>query len=534
MWPLALTAALVLVASGCQPTPPPPPGNQPVRAATCEELADQIVDSVQEYVDSFAEVSAGEISGAVSARQDAFAATTIRLRERGTALGCSPDELAGLVRDRLGRLTGGTPVQDAVAATFRADPLGGVDPSDPKPVEVTVETAEQLAAAVATVGSGSTVRLAAGTFELSTPLVALRPITLVGAGDGSGPGIGSTITSDAAGAVLIAATSGDLVMSDLALEHEGESGASIVVVAGGGYRFDRIRLSGATSQNGDGGYGIVLRPSSNPLTPTGSSRSLTDVTLTDNEEGGVVIAGEERPAIARATVSGSAGCGLCWVERAAGTASDSSVRDTQIGVRIDDDASPVIERVRVEGAAAGVALTGSGHPRVEDSTLSKTTIGVQATGAGAGVLSRNRVEDAKEIGFRLSGTTRMTLEDNRISGPTKIGVATVDKAHSVIRGGRIASTGDVGLVWGDNATGSASQTVIRGPGLGVQLVASAAVDLTDVVADRVSAASVLASGDASGTISGLSCGGGDAGIVVLTGPTTVRVKDSPTCREYRK
>ena len=296
--------------------------------------------------------------------------------------------------------------------------------------------------------------------------MALRPITLVGTGDGSGPGIRSTITSDAAGAVLIAATSGDLVMSDLALEHEGGSGASIVVVAGGGYRF----RPDPAERGHQPGRRRRLRdrppPVFQPVDPDRQQPFLTDVTLTDNEEGGIVIAGEERPAIARATVSGSAGCGLCWVERAAGTASDSSVRDTQIGVRIDDDASPVIERVRVEGAAAGVALTGSGHPRVEDSTLSNTTIGVQATGTGAGVLSRNRVEDAKEIGFRLSGTTRMTLEDNRISGPTKIGVATVDKAHSVIRGGRIASTGDVGLVWGDNATGSASQTVIRGPGLG--------------------------------------------------------------------
>ena len=521
-------AALLLSAPGASTTSPTA---RPTIATTCPELAVLIVDAVQVYVDSFAGVAASEVAGAVSARQADFATTTTTLRERGEALGCAPTELADLVRAELGRLTGGTPVQDAVVDTFRADPLGTVDPSDLGPVDMPVRSAAELITAVARAGTGSTIRLEPGTYALSGPLVALRPITWSGPRRHSRRG--HTITSGRR-APPIAATSGNLVLKDIAIAHRGQQVA---------FRSSLSSLGQAIASNASespAGWvrraraGTGLRcPSASPLTPSGDSRVLTDVTLDDNDGGGVVIAGAEQPAIDRVHVTGSGGCGLCWVEQAGGTASDITVKGTQIGVRIDNEAAPTVSGAHIDDAEVGVALTGSGAPRIENSVVSGAAIGVQATGSGTPTLADNRLQRSSEIGIRLSGTTRTALERTVITGRTKVGIATVAQAHSTITGGEVSSTGDVGLVWGEEATGLAEDVVIRGAKLGVQLSASAKVDVTDVVADRSSAA-LLANGKTSGTVTGLRCGKGDGALVVLTDSTTVRLEDSPSCRRYQK
>lgn len=534
VWPAA-AAVILLAVAGCQAKPAASPSSRSTTAATCPELAARIVDALQDYVDSFADTSAADIGEAVSARQREFGQATTALRERGEELGCKPAELADLVRRELGRLTGGTPVQDAVADTFRSDPLGTIDPSDSAASEIVVNSTAQLRSVLATAGSGSTIRIAKGTYALTTPLVALRPVTLIGAGDGSDPGSGvTTLTSRAAGATLVAATGGNLALTDLAIEHAGGQSASVVVVAGGGYRFERVRVSGGVAQDGTGGYGIVLRPASSPLTPTGDSRVLTDVTLTGNEGGGLVIAGAEEPTITGARVIDTAGCGLCWVESAGGTASDSTVTRAKIGLRVDNSAAPVIRTFRIDGAPVGVALTGTGSPAVRGSTIIDADIGIQLTGSGSPVLAGNRVVGATEIGIRLSGTARATLEGNQVSGRTKVAVATVADAASTITGGQVTNTGDVGLIWGERATGSATSVVVRGPELGVQIAGEAAVTLTDVTVDRSDAAAVLASDRSSGTLTRLTCGTGSRAAVVLADKTKVELVDSPTCTPYRR
>ncbi|MFZ0529421.1 MAG: right-handed parallel beta-helix repeat-containing protein [Propionicimonas sp.] len=531
----ALAVAALVLGSGCQATPrPASPSPRPTTAADCPELATRIVDALQAYVDSFADVTAGEVRGAVSARQADFTAATTALRERGVALGCDRTTLSDLVRTELGRLSGGTPVQDAVADTFRADPLGGVDPSDPGAADLTVSTAEELVSAVARAGGGSTIRLEAGTYSLPAPLVVLRPISLIGAGDGTSAKASSTITASTGGATLVAATSGDLVLSDLAVRHRGEEVASVVVVAGGGYRFERIGVSGGAARDGAGGYGIVLRPASNPLTPTGSSRTLTDVSLTDNDGGGLVIAADEKPTISRMQVTGSSGCGLCWIERAAGTASQVTVTGTQIGFRVDNSAAPAISDARVAKVDVGVALTGSGSPTLRRGSISSAAIGIQATGSGSAAFADVSIENAREIGVRLSGTGATELSALSIGGRTKVGVATVADARSTITGTAIRTSGDVGLIWGEHATGTAGDVTIQGPKLGLQLSGQARLEASDVIADRSAAAAVLAGDTSSATLTRLTCGTAAGSAVVFDRTAQVSLVDSPTCQRVQR
>ena len=538
---LALVLALLVATalSGCLSAPDRPTSQSlptTATAAPCTELAARIVEAVQAYVDSFGDVRAGDVTGAVSARQAEFSTTTTGLAARGRTLGCDANALASDIRRGLSRLTGGTPVQAAIADTFRADPLGSIDPSDAGPSRIRVRTAQELVTAVARAGSGSTILLAAGTYALRSPLVTLRPITLSGAGDGTDPRrmTTTTITSTAAGAALMAATGGNLALTDLAIEHQGPAVASVVIVAAGGYRFERVRLSGGVAKDGAGGFGLILRPSSRPLTPTGDARSLTDLRLDRNAGGGIVVAGSEQPAISRVAVTGASSCGVCWVEGSGGTATDVSVEGGDIGLRVETTASVQVTRARTTGATVGLLLNGSGATWLEDSVLSGGTIGIQSTGAGTLNVAGSRVAGAREIAVRLSGTTRATLDRVTLSGATRIGIATVGQAASTLTGSAVSSTGEVGLVWGENALGTMVDVVVRGAGLGLQLGGSATVVGSHLVVDRSAAAAVLAGGTTTGVISGLTCGRGGGAAVVFAQSTTLRLQDSPGCRTVRQ
>lgn len=122
---------LALSLSACSPGSPPTPGPTTTQhGEPCTLLAVGIVDAVQEYVDSFAGATAEGIPAGVTARQGDFAAVTAELRAEAEELGCDPGALAADIREELDRLSGGSPVQDAIAAAFRAGPLGTADPSD--------------------------------------------------------------------------------------------------------------------------------------------------------------------------------------------------------------------------------------------------------------------------------------------------------------------------------------------------------------------------------------------------------------------
>lgn len=528
-WRAALTCALLAaLVAACQGDPAPSsssPSPSATPAATCADLAVQIVDAIQAYVDGFADVDAAGLPAAVGARQGEFAAATADLRERGTVLGCGRDDLAESVRAELDRLTGGTSVQDALVATFRADPLGTYDPSDPQPVEVTVSTAADLVTVVALAGSGSTITLAPGTYALTTPLVALRPITLLGAGTEA-----TTITSTAEGAAFVAAADGDVRLADLAIVHDGAAPASVVFVIAGGYSFDRVRVAGGVAgADGAGGFGILIRPAANPVVGGGRTQTLTDVSAADNGGGGVVVGGTAQPTIRGATVTGTAGCGLCWLEDGGGRVSDSTVTGVPVGLRIDDAASPSISAVTVDGTEAGFIATGTGAPEVRDCTFTGNATGIDIRGAGRPFVVRAQVSGSADVGVRVAGQAQPILEDVTVSGPAVAGIAVTEEAAPQVVRGVVTTTGEVGAIWAGRAAGSAAGLTIAGSRVGLQIGDDAAPRVTDVTVRDTGTASLLVDGRGAGSVQRLACASGPGGVVALLEEAAVTLTDSPTC-----
>jgi hypothetical protein len=525
-WTPALLA-LVIGASGCTSAADPQSSATATPAAvvvaSCDDLPRAIAQAVQTYVDGFADVEADAVPAASASGLQDFRATSADLRSRGEELGCDPEGLAAALREELASLRGGSPVQDAVLATLVADPLGTIDPADPSPVDIEVSTVEDLVAALSLAGSGSTISIAPGTYVVAQPLVALRPVTLVGGG------VEKTILrSSAAGAALLIDADGDVAVRDLSLEHDGSASASVVIVTGGGYELDNLQLAGATAaENGAGGFALVLRTSPGLLRASGSMSSVSDVVAEENDGGGIFVGSDASPTLRAVSVSDSGGCGLCFVETSAGEVTASSVTDVPIGVRVDDAAAPELSGLEIRNVSLGVALTGTGSPSITGSRVTGARTGFEVVGSGSPSLTDTTVSDSVDIAVRLAGATTAAVSDLKVDGSTAVGIGIADEASPALSASAITTTGDVGVIWAANSGGTAVGLTVSGSRLGLQLSDSAAPVVRDVTVRSVGEASLLASGASSGRITRLVCPA-DAP-VALTDDTTTQVRQSPTC-----
>lgn len=497
-----IVGMLALLATACQgagdstaadttPSSPPTTGTTaPTSPATidvgevadCPGLAVALVDALQQYVDSFAGVAAEGVPQVAEATGADLQAVTTDLRDRAEELGCDAATMGPLVRDELDRLEAGSPVQEAVVQTLRSDPLGTLDPSDPDPVTMTVSTAEQLVNVLTTVGSGSTIQLDPGTYELDRSLVPLRPVTIEGAGPED-----TVLRSTSPGAAVVLATDGEVHLGGLTVEHVGEQPASVIVVHSGGYRLEDLAVRGGTADDdGAGGFGVLLRPAATLLTgpAPADGRTVRDVRLEDNEAGGILIAGPQEPSLSEITVSGSGGCGICWIGRAAGTLTTATITGQQTGVRVEESAHPTVVGVTIEDTGVGVALVGSGTPRVRDIT---------------------------------------------VSGTGEAGIVVGEQARPELRGGDLAVDGEVGLMWLGEAAGSADDLTIRTSRIGVQVDEDATPTLRDLAIEQVGDLAVVATGSSGGTLDGCRCDGTDTGVIALIEDTSLTVTGEDAC-----
>lgn len=525
-WALSLLVP-ALALTGCTSSPDddasPSPTPEPLTLDSCDELPARIADAVQAYVDSFADVDAESVAGQAASASDEFRSMTARLRTLGEQLGCDPDQTADTLAEELRALSGGSPVQDAVLATLVADPLGTLDPSDPAPVDLEVSTTTELVAAVSLAGSGSTIRLAAGTYVVGEPLVALRPLTLVGAGRDD-----TVIRSIAPGAAMLLDADGDVTIRDLTVSHDGSSSASVVVVTGGGYSFERLRVAGGVAaDNGAGGFGIVVRSTADPLRGSGDRAEVIDTVLSDHEGGGLFVGNDGAPTLRDVTVARTGGCALCFVEQATGVIDGARVRSAPIGMRADDESAPQVNRLRVQRADIGVVVTGSAAPTVSSSRITDTRSGVEVIDNASPTLSDVTVIDSQDIGLRLAGSSQATVRRVRVTGAPTVGIGVADDAAPTLTGTTIDTSGDVGVIWLGQATGSADGLTVSGTRLGLQAGDRAAPTVTDATVRRVREAALLAGGSSAGTVTRLQCPA-DAPIALID-DTTIRIRQSPTC-----
>lgn len=470
---LALVIALLLVATGCTTAGPTPEElaaseAEERRAASCDELATEIADVLQGYVDGFAPATEDEELVPQLPDDAALQEAIASFRQRRDRLDCDPRAFQAALHRAVDGVQGSGPLGRAVVAEVRDLVVAMPGPA----ATVTVEPGDDVAAAVHGAGPGAVVRLAAGRHELDEPLVTLRATSLVGEGSGR-----TTLVAGAAGSVLLHLGAVPLSLEGVALVHEGDEAASVVVVASGGYRLEDVELRGGVADDGrSAGWGLVLGGGDQEL-GAADDEVLQDVTVADNEAGGIVAV-DRAPEVAGLTATGNGGCGVCYL------------------------------------GAAGGSVTGG--------TLSSNLTGVSVAGTATPALVDVTITDNSELGVLVEGTTAPTIEGATITANGPVGIAVTGDASVTVRGGTVTGHGEAGLLAEGDSTASFTGVGVDNSTLGVLVREGAAVAVVAVVITDVADASMVFAGRSSGTVEGGSCAAGVPHVVLLDA-TTVEV-----------
>lgn len=470
---LAPLLATLVAISGCTsggPTPEELAASEADarRAASCDELATDIADVLQGYVDSFA--PATEDEGLVprlpddAALQEAIAS----FQQRRGRLDCDPLAFQTALNRAVDQIQGSGPLGRAVVAAVR-DRVVAI----PGPAEtVTVQPGDDLADAVHDAGPGGVIRLAAGRHELDEPLVTLRATHLVGAGSGR-----TTIVAAAEGSVLLHLGAVPLSLEGVALVHEGDETASVVVVASGGYHLRDVELRGGVADDErSAGWGLVLGGGDNELAAS-DDQALQDVTVADNEAGGVVAV-DRAPVMTGLAATDNDGCGVCYL------------------------------------GAAGGSVTGG--------TLTSNLTGMSIAGTSTPSLVEVAVTGNREIGVLVEDKAAPTIEGITVTANGPVGIAVTGDASVRVSGGTVTDHGEAGLLAEGDSTASFTGVAVGAGTLGVLVREGASAAVVGVDVTDVADASIVFAGRSGGTVEGGSCAAGLPQVVLLDA-TTVEV-----------
>jgi hypothetical protein len=385
----ALLAALLLAGCGEDAEPVDPEAAARQQEA-CAGAVTGLVASTQQYIDAF---------GAPSGEQSSPDADTLTEAEYSTAVdnmqafaassGCDPEEFESAVSRGLREVSAPTALGRAILLQLRAGDAQGA------PRTVQAAPGSDLAEVAAELPSGSTIELAAGSHELTDPLILLRGVTLRGAARDT-----TVLSSASPEGVLLVLTGAPSAVERIELRRTGnEPGAVLLVGPAGRLSLSDTRVTGARAgADGAGGAGILLAPSQDAVHPTGPQRPTTlrlnGSELVGNESAGLVVTAGHRAELESVTVDGAGQCGICFLAVSDGLVSDSTMTDNAVGVLVVGSARPAVTSSTVRGGEVAVQIGEQGQPVVQDNELSGSArAAVIATDQARGRLDGNRCSD---------------------------------------------------------------------------------------------------------------------------------------------
>ncbi|MFI0793791.1 AAA family ATPase [Micromonospora rubida] len=204
-----------------------------------------------------------------------------------------------------------------------------------------------------------------------------------------------------------------------------------------------------------GGHGLHCMGNSAPR--------LSRCEIRESGAPGVLVTDEAAPQLAGGAVVGCADAGVFLTGHSRARLDGVSVRDSTIGVAVEEEAAPYLIGLSIEGVRYGLHATGGGG-RFEDGHV---------TGASA-------------AGARVAGTAATALFNSRFTG-CRIGVEVAGSAHAELSslsvedsGGAGVLTGGTGGLTGGPCAVTVSRSRISGNrGPGVRAGAGSTVDATD-------------------------------------------------------
>jgi len=370
---VAVVAVVAFASAGCTSGSSAPATHA---ADPCDQVARDVLKVTQQYVDTFnvdqkplttpsaaPSPSATRTTVAASVTPQQYADAIAAARQRLAANHCDQTRFHDALAGGLPAVTSHGAIANAVLAQLRVS-LTSRLPS--QPVTRSVTPHDDLSEVLAEIPETSTVRLSAGTYRLPDSLVLLRPVTLVGAGEGR-----TVLTSDAADAAVLVMTGAAVTLDSLTVRRAGSTpGSGIVTGPSAALSLHAVRVTGArAASDGSGGVGVLLTAS-----PTGpASKAVTfratDSDFSGNASAGVAAGGTHRTAITSSRFDHNLQCGMCFLGAATGTIADSTFTHNSVAIVAGSTAAPLVRGNHVSGGDVGIQASGSARPTISGNTI---------------------------------------------------------------------------------------------------------------------------------------------------------------------
>lgn len=419
---LALVAALGVVGmlgaggvlAGCAAEPSARPTGTATaqeREAECAAAVASIVTAVDELAASYELPPAGETPGpapesGLSATGETLADAVIAAREERDRLGCDAEAFTARLEEGLASIEVRSPISEAVWRRATASILGTVRQ---EAGEWMLEPGEDLRDAVARASEGTTIVLPAGRHEVDGTVVLLSGVTLRGAGRDE-----TTIVSDAAETAVIIATPGLVRLEQLTIELTGAQPASgLVAGPSASVALSGVRIAGATSaEGGVGGAGVFLTAEADEAAGRGTTLEITDSLFERNAWAGIAVAGGHRVSIESSGFTGNGEVGILFLDTSSGSVNASSFDGNTVGLAATGAATPTWLASTVTGGSVGVQLDADAAPVIDGLRISGAASAAVIYGGRAGGSIGNTTCENVPYGIVVSSTAAPTLGEN--------------------------------------------------------------------------------------------------------------------------
>lgn len=408
---LAAGAAVALLLGGCTSggadsaaTPSADAASQASAQASavqqrhCRKVAPRVLAAIQTYVDAYGSPLAGTRtqpsrgSGPVSGDR-ALRSAIKRARENIDRHQCDAADYQQQISSGLADVTVRGPLARAVLLRLEAS-LSGASAVGAAPVTRVVGPRTDLAAVLAEVSPGSTLRLRSGTYRLDEALVLLQGVTLAGRGRGR-----TVLRSTAPDTALLVLTDGRVDLRDLSVRHAGGKPASVLV--GGpssSVALTGVTIGGARSGQGRaGGNGVLMSARNDAKASRATTLQVTGSSFSDNANAGILLTGGHRASIRRTRFDGNRQCGVCFADASSGVVHHGTFTANTVGVAALGRSRPAVLASTFSGGRIGVQAAGRAQVLVRDARIS----GADRAGMLFGDRSGGRVEDSSCRDVRL-------------------------------------------------------------------------------------------------------------------------------------
>ena len=338
--------------------------------------------------------------------------------------------------------------------------------------------------------------------------------------------------------------------------------------------------------SGNGGVGILATGTAEPaITRTtiednatcgmcylgSAGGSLTGSTVTGNGELGVQTIGSSNPRLEGNTISGH-GAGVLVADTSDVAVSGNTLAGNEIGVRVLDEAQAVIVDNWIQSSGvAGISITGSATATVHDNHIrTAAEVAVEVAGTSTATVSHNVIDGTGEvgvsfietasgramfndvqrqdIGFQVGGTAAPDLVGNTVHNSRLVGLLFAEEASGSatlnyvdqLSGSSIEVAGTshpdlvgndlggsrFGIVYVDDASGTARNNRLRRHDIGAQIQNAAGPSLMTNSFDGIAVAAIVFTGTVGGTATGNDCGAGESGIIAVVDTATPTLADN--------